>query len=72
MKKYQIERLLNVSEITTKSLMIGDRNVDLIAAHSNGLDSAGVMWGYGTYKELLEENPEFIFNHPKDLLRFVG
>lgn len=72
LKKHQIERLLNDGEITTKSLMIGDRNVDLVAAHSNGLNSAGVMWGYGTHKELLEENPKYIFEHPKDILRFIG
>ncbi len=34
--------------------MIGDRAGDVDGALANGMRSAGVLWGYGTVKELRE------------------
>ncbi|MDA1075913.1 MAG: HAD hydrolase-like protein, partial [Proteobacteria bacterium] len=34
------------------AVMIGDRAVDVTAAHHNGLHSAGVLWGFGSRVEL--------------------
>lgn len=33
--------------------MIGDRKHDVLGAKANGLDCAGVLWGYGSRQELL-------------------
>ena len=53
--------------------MIGDRAIDLIAAKSNGLAKAAVLWGYGDEKELLAEKPEFLFADPPQLTaQFIG
>lgn len=30
--------------------MVGDRDVDITTAHKNGLHSAGVLWGYGSFE----------------------
>ena len=35
-----------------RTIMIGDREHDIIGARQNGLDSIGVLYGYGTRKEL--------------------
>jgi phosphoglycolate phosphatase len=32
--------------------MIGDRGLDVVAAHANGLRAIGVLWGYGSEREL--------------------
>lgn len=37
-----------------QSVMIGDRAGDVDGARANGMRSAGVLWGYGTAKELRE------------------
>jgi len=66
-KHEQIARLLEEGRISTRALMIGDRDVDLSAAQRNGLDSAGVLWGYGTEEELRAGNPAFTFATPDDL-----
>jgi phosphoglycolate phosphatase len=35
-----------------KAVMIGDRKHDIIGAKENGIDSIGVIWGYGSRGEL--------------------
>ena len=40
--------------------MIGDREHDIIGAKDNGLDSIGVLFGYGTYNELKNAEATFI------------
>lgn len=70
-KWQQIEKLLIEKQVTSSSLMIGDRNVDLIAAHKNGLQSAGVLWGYGSESELLTENPAYLFKQPSEWLSLL-
>ena len=42
-KWQQIENLVIQKKVTKDSLMIGDRAVDLVAAHKNGLYGAGVF-----------------------------
>jgi phosphoglycolate phosphatase len=71
-KGQQIERLLTDGKITHNTLMIGDRCFDLVAAHSNGIDSAGVLWGYGTREELESENPSRLFNSPGEWISLMG
>jgi hypothetical protein len=56
-KHEQIARLLEEGRISTRALMIGDRDVDLFAAQRNGLESAAVLRGYCTEEELRSGNP---------------
>ena len=60
----------NVSE-KSSSLMIGDRKQDIIGAKENGLDSLGVLYGYGSYNELNEAGATFIASKPADILKYV-
>ncbi len=52
---------------STRSLMVGDRAVDMIAAHRNGLTAAGVLWGFGDRAELQAENPLHLFSRPDQI-----
>ena len=40
--------------------MIGDRYHDIEGAKANGLDSAGVLWGYGSQEELENAGADYI------------
>lgn len=51
-KGLQLEKLKNEGKIDANAVMIGDRAVDITAAQQNGLESCGVLWGYGSEKEL--------------------
>jgi phosphoglycolate phosphatase len=59
-KYQQIAGLLSQGLVSKNTLMVGDRAVDLIAAHKNGLSAAGVLWGYGSQAELEQESPLYL------------
>jgi phosphoglycolate phosphatase len=67
-KWQQIEGLLVQGQVSRASLMVGDRAVDLIAAHRNGLQAAGVLWGHGSRAELENERPRYLFASTAELL----
>ncbi len=49
-----IAHLLKRENISTGEVaMIGDREHDMIGAAKNGIPAIGVLWGYGTGKELM-------------------
>ena len=48
-------------------LMVGDRYHDIDGAKANDLDSAGVLWGYGSKEELENAGAKYILNDPSDL-----
>ncbi len=66
-KGQQIRTLIEQNRISLMSIMIGDRDVDIIAARENGLSACGVLWGYGSREELENENPEYLFTIPEEL-----
>ncbi|GGP26314.1 HAD family hydrolase [Silvimonas amylolytica] len=70
-KWQQIAALRAANKIPANTLMVGDRGVDLIAAHRNGLASAGVLWGYGSLDELAAQKPRYLFDQPAQLLAAV-
>jgi phosphoglycolate phosphatase len=43
-------------------IMIGDRKHDIIGANNAGIDSIGVTYGYGPFKELSDSSPTYIVN----------
>jgi phosphoglycolate phosphatase len=71
-KWQQIESLLDSGSIDQNCIMIGDRAVDLSAAHRNGIKSAGVLWGYGSHEELATQSPDYLLSQPSDLLKIIG
>jgi phosphoglycolate phosphatase len=48
-------------------VMIGDRDVDIIGAHKNGIDSIGVLYGYGSRTELENVHPTHIAETVNDV-----
>jgi phosphoglycolate phosphatase len=70
-KWQQLQGLREHGAINQNSLMIGDRYIDLSAAHKNELPCAGVLWGYGSLEELQEHAPAYIFSTPGDLLALL-
>lgn len=67
-KWQQIQALLEQRAVTQSTLMVGDRAVDITAAHRNGLQAAGVLWGHGSQQELEAEQPRYLFSTPAELL----
>lgn len=57
-----INHILQSNNITELSsvVMIGDRKHDIIGAKNVGIDSIGVLYGFGDYKELSEAGANYI------------
>ncbi|HVJ48673.1 HAD family hydrolase [Desulfitobacterium sp.] len=68
-KSEVIAYALQKSDIQGKTnvVMIGDRKFDIIGAREIGIDSIGVLYGYGTRDELKMESPTYMVNRVDDL-----
>lgn len=64
-----ISSLLERNGIADKSkvVMVGDREHDIFGAQKVGIDSIGVLYGYGDYQELEMAGATYIVNYPRDL-----
>lgn len=71
-KSEQIASLRRAGVVTGASVMIGDRAVDITAAHRSGLAAGGVLWGYGTRGELESASPKYLFDSVTDLVTLAG
>ena len=49
------------------AIMVGDRAADVRAAHANGLLAIGVLWGYGSERELQEAGADVLCADPRAL-----
>lgn len=56
---------------TAKMLMVGDRKHDVEGAANHGIDSAGVVFGYGGREELKEAGATYIVNTVDELRRLI-
>ena len=49
-------------------LMIGDRDQDIEGAKANDLQSAGVLWGYGSKDELTDAGADYLVSVPFEIV----
>jgi len=59
------------SLLAAQTLMIGDREHDVLGAKANGLRAIGVLWGYGTRDELNTAGATICLDSPAQLPRAV-
>ncbi|WP_455682292.1 HAD family hydrolase [Thomasclavelia sp.] len=56
-----IKYVLKTNQIDySKAIMVGDRKHDIIGAHENKLPCVGVLYGYGSLKELRENRADYL------------
>lgn len=53
--------------LNNNCIMVGDKLHDIIGAKNSQIDSIGVLYGYGTYKELEEAGATYIVKNVKEL-----
>lgn len=53
-------------------LMVGDRKFDIEGAQNNGIDSAGVLYGYGSEEELRKAGADYIAADVDSLMDIIG
>ena len=52
-------------------VMVGDREHDVLGAKEAGIDSVGVLYGYGSREELRRSGADYIIERPNELLRLL-
>ena len=64
---------LDSCEITDLSsvVMVGDREHDILGAKEVGLDSIGVLYGYGSREELQSAGASYIAENVEDITKFL-
>lgn len=68
-----IEYALAECGITDKTsvVMVGDREHDIIGANKNGIDSIGVLFGYGSREELETAGAAYIAETVEEILNYI-
>jgi phosphoglycolate phosphatase len=54
------------------AVMVGDRSHDILGGHAVGIDTIGVLYGYGDRKELMDCSPDFLVDTTADLAVLLG
>lgn len=53
------------------TIMIGDRNHDILGAKNSGLKSMGVLYGYGDRQEHTDAGADYIAETPEEVVRII-
>ena len=61
----------NISD-TKQFLMVGDRFHDIVGAHAHHIDTAAVLYGFGSLEEFQKYHAEYIIDSPLDLLEICA
>lgn len=62
---------LSGAQDKSRVLMVGDRCFDIDGAYGAGVDSCGVLWGYGSQAEFEEHKAKYIVADTKELTEIV-
>ena len=54
------------------SVMVGDRSHDILGGRAVGIDTVGVLYGYGDRKELMDCGPDYLVDTTADLAALLG
>lgn len=66
------EVLTQLNVMTTESIiMIGDRKHDILGAQKEGIQSIGVLYGYGSLEEIQQSDATYIVKEVADILSLL-
>lgn len=51
-----------------RTVMVGDRGLDIVAAKAHGLRAIGALWGFGDDRELTEAGADHLCENPRALV----
>lgn len=67
-----VEQILAESGFSREqTLFVGDSAVDMQTAHAAGVHAVGCSWGFRARKELEDESPYAIIDHPSELMKLI-
>ncbi|MCK4565308.1 MAG: HAD hydrolase-like protein, partial [Verrucomicrobia bacterium] len=68
-KKRRVKKYIRERGIDPQTLFyVGDTSVDVESARLAGAKSVAVAWGLNTVQALARSNPDYLVEHPRELL----
>ena len=71
-KWQQLAALRAQALVDNDAVMVGDRAIDVDAAHRNALHACGVRWGFGSFEELSAARPRYLCEAPGDIVALLS
>ena len=68
---WALDQLNITEENKSEVVMVGDRSQDISGAKMHGLNTIGVLYGYGSEKELSEAGADHLAKRPEDILKYL-
>jgi len=71
-KSRKLKKMISKMGVSDSQVIyVGDEMRDIVAAKKIGIQAAAVTWGYNSKAALEKEGPDFILEHPSDLLKLI-
>ena len=72
-KEDVINYILKTNDILDpeNAVMVGDRAYDMTSAKKFGLQTVGVLYGYGSGEELISAGADHLAKDPRDIERYI-
>lgn len=72
-KSRALKRLIDHNNFQTQSFMyIGDETRDIAASKKINIKVIAVSWGFNSSNALINYNPDFLVNHPREVLKVIA
>ena len=68
---YAIENLAIPENELDNTVMVGDRDMDILGAHKHGIKAIGTLYGYGKGNELFDAKADFFVSSPKEICSVI-
>ena len=69
--KFNKAKLINRASPKKNSIMVGDKKQDIAAGKEAGIRTAGVLYGYGSRREIEDSKPNYIVERTDDLIEVL-
>ncbi|MFA7543637.1 MAG: HAD-IA family hydrolase [Candidatus Cloacimonadaceae bacterium] len=71
-KQRSIRKMLKKHDLAPENVIyVGDEIRDIIASHKCGLKIIAVSWGYNTLELLASKDPDYLVDHPSQIVEIV-
>lgn len=71
LNQYAKQSDMSMEEVKENAIMVGDRFHDIHGAKENGIESVGVLYGYGNREEFEQAGANYIAEKPEDVILAV-
>lgn len=72
-KSSALKKIINHNQFQPNSLIyIGDETRDIAASKKINIKVVAVTWGFNSSDALIKYNPDFLVNHPREVLKVIA